>query len=37
MSPANKAIECATVGGMADNNIGGGEGIANTTRIRLIL
>ena len=38
MSPANKEIECATVGGMADNNIGGGEGrgIANTTRCRLI-
>ena len=37
MSPANKAIECATVGGIADNNIGGGECIANTTRSRLIL
>ena len=37
MSPANKAIECATVGGIAENNSGSGEGIANTTRSRLIL
>ena len=31
MSPANKALECATVVGMADNNIGG-VGIANTEK-----
>ena len=31
MSPANKAIECATVGRIADNNISG-EGTANNTQ-----
>ena len=31
MSPANKAIDCATVGGIADNNISG-EGTANNTQ-----